>query len=247
MVELWFVTPAFRRFELTALCLEQRRRLCDALGDHGIAANCVVVADDENLELARSSGFDALEMPNHWLGAKFAAGHVHALKSGASHVMPMGSDSWLHHELILSLPFHDDACTGSTRLATVRADGRERLDVEVSYAAGFGVATLYPRAAMVGEQYPCAPHIKRGCDSSTWNRTARSKGMGIDFAFAHKLEYTDFKSYDVQTTDYRALRARHKHEAVTGDRAIDDLCEVYDDDLVDKLREIYSGRPAWTD
>lgn len=246
MIELWFVTPAYRRFELSELCLDQRRRLCEELAPHGIAATCVVVADDENLEIARAYGFEAVQRPNKWLGMKFAAGHHAALAGGATHVMPIGSDSWMHSELLLQMPFHDDACTGSTRLATLRADGLERLDLELAYAAGFGVATLYPRAAMLGERYPCAPYISRGCDTSTWNRTARERGLEIDFAFAHELEYTDFKSYDIQTTSYDVLKARHAHEAVVGDAAIDGLRIAYDVDLVDRLRAIYSGRPAWT-
>jgi hypothetical protein len=247
--ELWFITPAFRRFELTALCLDQRRRLCDELARAGVQANCVVVADDENLELARERGFEAVERRNNFLGMKFSAGYTHAMQQGATHMMPIGSDSWMTPGLVLSLPFAADALGGTTRLSSLRADGRERLDLEIDYGIGFGVASLYPRAAMDGVQHPCAPNISRGCDTSTYNRTARQKEMAVEMVFYHAMEYTDFKSYDVQTTNWTKLRDRHYAKATrvaTGDDAIEELRELYEDDLVDRLRDMYAERPPWT-
>jgi hypothetical protein len=35
---LWFVVPAQGRFFLTAICLRQLRRTCDALTENGISA-----------------------------------------------------------------------------------------------------------------------------------------------------------------------------------------------------------------
>jgi hypothetical protein len=248
VIELWFVTPAYQRFELSELCFRQRRRMIDALATHGVDAHCVVVADDENVELARAAGFDVVEHNNKWLGAKFSAGYNHALAAGATHLLPIGSDSWMAPGLVACMPFYERACTGTAFLSTLRADGRERLDLTIDYGTiGFGVATLYPRAAFAGERFPCAPNIRRGCDTSTWNRTARAKGMALDKMRWHHLEYTDFKSYENQTTDYRRLKARHECDVTGGDAAIDDLRDLYDDDLVDRLRKIYSSRPAWTD
>lgn len=250
MHELWFITPAFRRFELTALCLDQRRLACDELANHGIAANCVVIADDENLELARERGFHTVEKPNKWLGLKFSVGHIYALRQGATHVMPIGSDSWMAPELITKMAFAKDALGGTRRLSSLRADGRERLDLVIEYGIGFGVASLYPREAIAHERYPVAPNINRGCDTSLYNRTARSLGFPTEIVEHHALEYTDFKSYDVQTTNWTKLRDRHFSTAERvshGDAAIDELEELYPADLVARLRELYAGRPAWTD
>lgn len=247
LADLWFITPAFRRPELTELCLRQRRRLCDELGAYGYEATCVVVADDENLDVARGLGFETVEHDNRHLGAKFSAGYRAALAGGATHMLPIGSDSWMHHELLLEMPFADDEVAVTRRLSTIRPDGRERLDLTIKYEAGFGAATLYPRAAIEhAAGYPCNPTLMRGCDTSTWNRTARELGMGSEPVFFHQYEYTDFKSYDVQTTDYRRLKAVHEHVATQGDEAIDGLRVLYDGDLVDDLRAIYAGRPAWT-
>jgi hypothetical protein len=247
--ELWFITPAFRRFELTALCLDQRRALCDELAAAGVNANCVVVADDENLELARERGFATVEKRNNFLGLKFSTGYLYALRQGATHLMPIGSDSWMAPGLVLEMPFRDDALAGTSHLSTLRADGRERLDMTIDYGIGFGVASLYPRAAMVGVTHPCAPNISRGCDTSTFNRTARDKGMAVeDMVFHHALEYTDFKSYDHQTTSYAKLRDRHAKDSprAVGDDAIGGLRELYDGGLVDRLAALYAGREQWT-
>ena len=43
-MSLWFVTPAWKREELTAVCLDQRLDVIRYLGTHGLEARCVVVA-----------------------------------------------------------------------------------------------------------------------------------------------------------------------------------------------------------
>jgi hypothetical protein len=245
-VLLAFITPAHRRFELTELCLRQRRRLIDDLATAGVEATCVVVCDDANAGVAEHFGFRVVRMGNHFLGAKFAAGYKCALDLGATHLMPIGTDSWMMPELLLATGFPDDECVGTRFLSTIRPDGQQRLDMRIEYPPGFGVATLYPRAAMLGEEYPCSPKIHRGCDTSTWNRTARKRRLPIRFIEHGQLEYMDFKSYEVQTTSYKALVMRWAPTVVDGPQAIGDLRECYDDDLVDDLELLYAGRPAWS-
>lgn len=58
MESVLFVTPAWKRYELTRLCLWQRRLACDSLFEAGIYATSVVIADDDNLDIAREFGFD---------------------------------------------------------------------------------------------------------------------------------------------------------------------------------------------
>jgi hypothetical protein len=251
VTRLAFITPAHGRLELTRLCLEQRRRVCLELEAWEMEATCVVIACDENLDTAHALGFDTIEMDNTWLGARFGAGHKRAVDDGATHTMAIGSDSWIDPRVLALVPFADDRCAGTRKLTTVRPDGRERIELTIAdragYAAGMGVATIYPRAAMLGNDYPTAPNISRGCDMSTWNRTARKLGMGLDFVEFSATEYTDFKSYDEQTTNYDVLMRRWPPDRIThGDEAIESLRPAYDDDLVDWLASVYADRPAWT-
>lgn len=65
------------------------------LAASGVTCETVVVADDENLDVAAEFGFDALDRPNI-LGARLNAGFRYAFINGATHVAFVGSDDWLH-------------------------------------------------------------------------------------------------------------------------------------------------------
>ena len=114
-MSVWFVTPAWRRFALSAVCFEQRRRVIDELAAHGIEAHCVVVADDRNLALAREAGFETVKRDNRWLGSRFNDGIEYAGLHGAEWIVPIGSDSWIDPAYFL--PGWDGAVERSTKEA----------------------------------------------------------------------------------------------------------------------------------
>lgn len=101
---VWFVSAAWQRFAVTRLALAQRARLIGELSERGIEAAGVIVADDENLDIAREFGFETLERPNDQLGRKFNDGIEFALDAGADHVVLIGSDDWVHVDLFDRLP-----------------------------------------------------------------------------------------------------------------------------------------------
>jgi len=94
-----FVSPAWRRFSVTRLALSQRAHLVAELAARGITATCVIVADDENLDIAADHGFQTVEMGNEYLGAKVNAGFRRAGELGADFVAFVGSDDWMHSSL----------------------------------------------------------------------------------------------------------------------------------------------------
>jgi glycosyltransferase involved in cell wall biosynthesis len=97
-----FVTPAVGRFAVTRLALAQRANLRDELALRGVTATCVVIADDENLDIAREYGFDTIERENV-LGRKVNAGFELAGKQGADYIAFIGSDDWMHPDLFSPL------------------------------------------------------------------------------------------------------------------------------------------------
>jgi len=106
MTKVCMVSPAFGRYEVTEMALKQRRWLCDTLlSTYGLEAYGVIVADDDNLDIAKAHGFDALEFPNdQGLGAKFNAGFQYALDTGADYIIHIGSDDWMHPDFFAPLP-----------------------------------------------------------------------------------------------------------------------------------------------
>src|SRR3990172_2234833 len=100
MSTIAFNTPAYQRANVSRIVFAQRRRACDALIAAGHEATAFIVADDENLDLADEFGFQRVEHPNNYLGAKWNAGYRAA--RDFDYVMPLGSDSLLDPALVLA-------------------------------------------------------------------------------------------------------------------------------------------------
>jgi hypothetical protein len=239
---LWFVTPVWRRFYLTKNCLEQRARLLERLP---FEAHQVVVGDDENLEIARGLGFDTVEMDNQYVGRKFNAGYRHAVAAGATHCMPIGSDSWLHESIFEEAQWSARRAVGIVGLSSFSPDGLERVDMAIKYPAGFGVGMVYPAHAVAATSLrgeASDPKKNRGIDNSTWARVGKGK-VQIRFLPAQHHRYINFHSVDESITDFRLLKASKNrvriHDAADPFACLDSL---YDADLIEGLKRMYALR-----
>jgi len=90
------LSAAWRRFDITRLVLAQRQRLCVELAARGVEAISLIVADDENIDIAREHGCETVEAANRLLGEKWNIGLRHASQTGADWVVWVGSDDWIH-------------------------------------------------------------------------------------------------------------------------------------------------------
>lgn len=221
---LWFVTPAWRRFDLSGVCLEQRRHVIDQLRHQGIEAQCVVVADDENLEIARSLGFETVERDNRWLGRKFNDGIAHALRNGADWVVPIGSDDWIDPAYLFPLP--ETSARTSHLYAAVEHD-RMLLTSVIHPPWAAGPRVLH-RSALRSSR-PAIEHARRGIDTSM----LRPLGLAYEYRDLHPLQYVGFRG-ETHITLYKKLQAR-----LGGDEVMDpwsSLQRIYPIDLVSRAR-----------
>lgn len=199
---LWFVTPAWQRYELSAVCYDQRRHVIDTLAEYGISAKCVVVADDGNLDLALDRGFEVVAQNNEWLGRKFNDGIEYAFRHGASRVIPIGSDSWIDPAYFLPLPTRQFTRTSSL-YCVVTAD---RLgEVRVTDTNGVG-PYIFDRQAMRPSKYrPAKDFIKHGVDGSTIRGIRyRLRWQRHDM---HPFQYVGFRGFPSLNT-YDGLMGR---------------------------------------
>lgn len=163
---LYFVTPAWRRLALSAVCFEQRRRVMAELAEHGIEAHCVVVADDENLELARAAGFEVVEQDNEWLGRRFNDGIEYACRHGADWIVPVGSDSWVEAAYFAPLPT-DGAIRTSRYLCTITRDRLAHLEITPNHGGG---PYMLGRGQLERSGFrPAEDRINRNIDRATIN------------------------------------------------------------------------------
>lgn len=228
-MSLWFVTPAWKRFDLSEVCFEQRRRVMATLAENGIEARCIVVADDDNLDIARSKGFDVYEQDNQWLGRKFNDGIEYAAKHGASRIVPIGSDSWIDPAYFLPLPKRDDRTRTGSLYAVVKAD---RLgEVSVTDTKGVG-PYVFSRYQLRPTFRPAQDEITHGVDGST------VKGLKVSIRWKrqdlHPLQYIGFRgdphisSYDGLMATWGVAEHRDPWER---------LAQHYPQDLVDGARK----------
>lgn len=225
---IWFVTPAWQRFELVAACLEQRVRVIEELARQGIEANCVVVADDENLDTARRLGFATVEQNNDWLGRKFNDGQQYAGTHGAEWIVPIGSDSFVDPAYFVPLP--DKRVTRTSAMyAPVEPDRLAELKVGLMGAGPH----MFHRDLMARKRFRPAPdRISRNTDSST------IKGLGVRMAWEwrdiHPLQYVGFR-HPPYITQYDLLWERWGVKE--SDTPWQDLATVYPTELVERARQ----------
>jgi hypothetical protein len=195
---IFFVTPAWQRLDLTAICLEQRRRVMDRLAGLAIEARCVVVADDENLDTARALGFDTVERDNEWLGRRFNDGIEYAAKHGAEWIVPIGSDSWISAAYFTPLP--DPSITVTSALyAVVETERMAQLHVGNRGAGPY----MFHRSLLEPDFRPARDDISRYVDSSTV--AGIRKPIAWHHRDRHPLQYIGFRGRP-HLTPYRRLK-----------------------------------------
>lgn len=233
---LWFVTPAFGRYALSEVCFDQRVHVIDTLREHGVAARCVVVADDGNLDLARDRGFDVVVQDNEWLGRKFNDGMEYAAQNGASRIIPIGSDSWIDPAYFLPLPPRNLTRTSGLYCA-VTAD--RLAELRVTDQKGAGPYVLDRRALMSSRFRPARDDIGHGVDSSTIRGIRqRIRWQRHD---VHPFQYVGFRGIP-HLTPYEGLMA------TWGVREHSDPWDVlgryYPADLVERARVVMAEQTA---
>jgi hypothetical protein len=242
MPSLWFVVPAHGRVSLSAICLRQLRRTCDALSAEGLEATAVVIADDENLDTARALGFGTIERDNRFLSRRFNDGIQLACDPQfnpwpADYVVPMGSDDFVDHRILLELP-PADTVLGFQRLSFVRPDGEEITATCVDYVGGCGIR-IYPRQVVADLGYrPADEDRYRACDTSILTNVRRAyPEVKIEHREIDPRQIVDWKSADQQVTSYESIFARHRGQRQTDPFAV--LADVFPEDALAEMASHY--------
>ena len=236
MTSLWFVTPAYQRYALSAVCFEQRRRVMDVLEAQGIETHCVIVADDENLDIARNLGFDTFEQRNDLgIGRKFNDGYQYAVDQGATWIVPIGSDSWLHSDYLLPLPEPRLNRVRSSHLYTAVAADKMAICNVASDRCPAGPYVFHRDLLQRAGYRPTGDELNRNLDSRTIANLQPFRWVWRD---DHPLQYIGFRDPAQHITSYGALMNRW---GISEDlNPWDTLKERYPHDLVEQARQAIS-------
>lgn len=189
----------------------QRAELCRELNARGMPATAVIVADDENLEIAEEFGFVAVPAPNDHLGRKFNDGYEVACRElEADVVVHIGSDDWVHPSVFDRLPRADVGIALPTpeAPAVVGRPGPEiqicrqialvdllsgRMSLCRSDRRAGVIPWLLPRAALEPSGFrPLPDEQKIGIDGALLRGIGRSARLVVHDP--HPLSCVDFKS-----------------------------------------------------
>jgi glycosyltransferase involved in cell wall biosynthesis len=237
------VSPAWGRLAVTRLALTQRQALCGELAASGIDARCLVVADDENLDLAQEFGFDTLEAPNRPVARKFNLGLEHACREGADWIVWIGSDDWVHPDVFAPLlpggALHDvdpadvPPIVIGHRLTIVDLARGALMRCKSPSTYGAIPWLLHRRMLEPAGFAPLRPDLDRGLDG------ALIRGLRLHRAplawqthDPHDMRCVDFKS-DTNITPYRRLQ---KLATAPEEAPWSALEQHYPADLVDLAR-----------
>jgi hypothetical protein len=233
-MSVWFVTPAWGRFTLTAICLEQRRRVIDELAKVGLEARQVVVADDENLDIARGLGFDTVERDNEWLGRRFNDGQEYAGRHGAEWIVPIGSDSWIDPAYLFPLP-----SIRQTRTSHMYAPVEPGRIAELRVGQVGAGPHMFHRSLMEPVRFRPAPdEINRNTDHNTVRGLRRPPRW--EWRDLHPYQYIGFR-HPPFITQYDRLWTRWGVAERTD--PWDQLAAHYPADLVDRARAVMGATP----
>jgi hypothetical protein len=242
-----FIVPVHGRLGLSAICLRQLRRTCDALGQAGICASAVIVGDAFELDALgiRGLGFGSVAQDNHFLGRKFNDGIQLATDptfnpAPADYVIPCGSDDWIDHRVFLDLPAAD-TIVGFQQIGFVREDASELVPVTLNYTGGSGIRII-PRQLVKRLDYrPADEDRPRACDTSILRniRVEFGDDLRIEHRYLHDYQVVDWKTPDEQLNPFDSVVARRPAgDAVSPWEALEG---VYPAAALDEMRAHYDS------
>lgn len=235
---LCFVVPAWKRFKLSEICFAQFSVALERLGEYDVDAQVVVIANDENLELARAENFATIRHKN-FLGAKLNAGYAWAAREGYEFVAALGSDSFFCPERIgaFELPEHGEMlCTRN--YAVVAPDGSAQARLRIPYDGGIGTRIFRTDMLEQCDYAPLEPQRMKSCDINTLKTLRRDHQIRFLYTDEHQFEIVGFFSKVVQITVYEELIANWLAEPLIDDPFID-LDKHYPRDLLARARTLY--------
>lgn len=213
----------------------------------------MIVADDDNLDIAAEFGFETVEQSNEHLGRKFNDGIERAFSEGADVVVLIGSDDWLHVSAFDRMPadYCEPRWPSDDEPVVVMSSGPE-------VVAGTEIALV---DLVDGRLRRCRSRGRYGTIPWLINRKALERcggrplpdhqGKGIDGRLAVGLNRPRFVFHDphpLARVDFKSDTNLNSFDVISGAIGYGDvetdpwplLAELYPEPLVGMAREVFA-------
>jgi hypothetical protein len=234
-VKIVLVSAAWRRFDVTRLALAQRAHLCGVLAERGHEATAVLVADDENLDIAAEFGFVPLEQSNDELGRKFNDGFEYAFNElEADFVVHIGSDNWVHPDVFDVLPLSETEMPEPTAENPVVTWSDVPQIVAGTEMTLVDLAGARLRRARHDQRNGVIPWVipRRAMERCGFRPVKETLNIGIDFSLVIGLgmrpEFVFHDPRDCARVDFKSDVNLNSFKAITGAIGIGDEEEPWD-------------------
>lgn len=228
-MNVWLVSPAYGRFDLSAVTMMQWSILRSQIASR-VSLDVVVVADDDNLDLADRHGFHTVERPNYELGRRYNDGFEYALEHGADFAVDAGTRNLIHPDLFDAVPW-DVPVAHSGNLYGIVQDG----SVQVFDCHNvFGRGPLFlPRRFLEAHPRPARETEPTLILHSICEHTDMPE---IRFANVHDFQYVGvYRNDEPYTTAVSDYVLRWGNPRV---RWLDDLARCYPRTVMDGVRRL---------
>lgn len=238
---IWFVVPARRRYDVSRVCLTQLAATCEQLTAGGNPASAVVIADDENIDIAENLGFGVVERPNSPLGRKWNDGYELAARAGVDYVVPLGTDDFVTADFIAGYLPADHEVRCSRLSSVVSEDGRFIAPLRIPYDGGDGVR-VWPTGLLKPLNYrPIEEDKSRALDTSMLSRIAAHTHVTMRYFDSTPWQIVDWKTGRTQMNGYAACLTYRDGEPQDPWRT---LKGVYPAAALKAMRAVYSRQGA---
>ena len=242
MPSLCFITPVWKRYELTHIVLLARMLMCDELKTYGIEATNVIIGSDANLDIARDCGFPTVKCPNTFLSRKFNAGYEYAYKQGFDYCYPVGSDSIITADQFIN-NVGEELPIASHYYCMIHNTGQERIDVKITVPGGIG-PLIIPVPMLAKFPRPIKQDMRRGCDNAA-RQTILTEGIKILTREEHQWEHVAFQSGITQITDYERISRVYRGEEFDIECGIfPEIEALYPPTVIDLITDYYESDRA---
>ena len=212
------ITPAWKRYEVSNIVFQNFYNLQKKLRKE-INLKVIIISDDENLNIAKKFGFITVETDNEFLGRRFNNGFEKAIEIGSDFVLPVGSDSLITKNIILSgvKLSNSNSLVFSTMHSMLNEAGNKIGCINTASGSenqNKGALWFYNRESIINAgKRPCKNNINSSCDRHTINSILEhNKNINFKINNISYFQHLAIKSKDIQIWKYEIYRPQFVKE-----------------------------------
>jgi hypothetical protein len=209
MITIALVTPAWKRYHISEIIFFNFDKIKKEFNNK-FNLIPIIISDDDNVNIAKNYNFITKKTSNQFLGKKFNDGYQLAVELKADVIIPVGSDSLITGDIILSgiNMFQDNQICFSTKHSMINEEitkigcvntAKKNKDINK------GALWMYSKDMIVNcKNRPCKDDINKLCDRSTIDSILKyNKDINFKLNNINYFQHLAIKNSSTQIWHYK--------------------------------------------